>query len=281
MNEFPLQGVIGIIADATDELELAVQQDLQCVEIRADLLLDRGLSTDSVMDIVRQSKQKHLACLFTLRHPSHGGKFDGSEEDRISINQKALSAGAAVVALELDTEAADRLLAEKVPMVLSYHDFDDMPKEAELAHLSSRMLARGPAAVKIVPTASTLRDCIRMLHWVEAGDDCTCRIGFAMGATGTSSRILATVFGSPITYASFGAAVAPGQVPLEELVQIYRIRELNRHTLVIAVFDGSAHAVNRQLRADGSNLVAIPFEQHDQAKVESLITSLRIDEIRT
>ena len=41
-QDFPLNGVIGIIANHPNELDLALESGLQCVEVRADLLLDAG-----------------------------------------------------------------------------------------------------------------------------------------------------------------------------------------------------------------------------------------------
>ncbi len=52
LKTFPLRGVIGIVANAASELDLAASKRLQCVEVRADLLLDTGLSLDNVMHIV-------------------------------------------------------------------------------------------------------------------------------------------------------------------------------------------------------------------------------------
>ena len=88
VKTFPLRGVIGIVANAASELDLAASKRLQCVEVRADLLLDSGLSLDNVMGIVQQTRARDLACLFTLRHPSHGGKFDGDERQRAEINRQ-------------------------------------------------------------------------------------------------------------------------------------------------------------------------------------------------
>ena len=222
MNTFPLRGVIGIVANAASELDLAASKRLQCVEVRADLLLDTGLSLDHVLHIVEQAQERDLACLFTLRHPSHGGKFDGNEQQRVEINRQALAEGADLIDLEWGTEAAEQLLSEDAPMILSHHDFEGMPEEHELTALTESMSKAKPRAIKIVPTAATPADAARILRWVGDADGDILRIGFAMGAAGACSRVLTIAFGGPITYASLGRSVAPGQVALDDLLELYR-----------------------------------------------------------
>ncbi len=47
-------------------------------------------------------------------------------------------------------------------------------------------------------------------------------IAFAMGEMGVLSRVLCTVVGrAPFTYASVGAALAPGQLSTDQMKSIY------------------------------------------------------------
>jgi 3-dehydroquinate dehydratase-1 len=222
MKTFPLRGVIGIVANAASELDLAASKGLQCVEVRGDLLLYGGLSLDEVIQIVERAQELKLACLFTLRHPTHGGKFNDTEQQRVLINRRALAAGADIIDLEWGTEAAAQLLSENVPLILSHHDFDGMIDERELATLTEVMSKAQPRAIKIVPTAATPSDAARILRWVADADVDIVRIGFAMGAAGACSRVLTMAFGAPITYASFGRPVAPGQVDIDDLLELFR-----------------------------------------------------------
>lgn len=286
-TDFPLRGVIGVVANAANELDTATARGLQCVEIRADLLLDSGLSLDDVMQIVQQTGKQNLACLFTLRHPSHGGKFSGTDNERVAINRQALAAGADIIDLEWGTDAARELLTENIPMILSHHDFKGMLDESELATLTERMSAEKPRAIKVVPTAMTLADAVRMLRWVEQAENNVARIGFAMGAAGACSRILTTAFGAPITYASFGKPVAPGQIAINDLLNVYRVMAMNRQTRVVAVVasdvssSASVLSLNQQFQADKRNKVCIPFDSANRDDLMAQMASLRIDDIRT
>jgi len=116
-----------------------------------------------------------------------------------------------------------------------------------------------------------------MLQWVRNGTSDIARIGFAMGAKGTCSRILTTVFGAPITYASFGDAVAPGQLSLDALLNCYRVPELNEDCLIYGIAgEGIKHSrelekMNRQLKQKQMNAVCIPL---DSIELDELLTML-------
>lgn len=287
---FPLRGVIGIVADNAEKtLATALSAGLQCIEVRADLLLDTGLNIEQLMQIVEQARRQDLACLFTLRHPEHGGTFQGSEAQRAAISRQALAAGADLIDLEWGSQAAELALDELAPqMILSHHDFNAMLGETELATLTDSMIAAGPAAIKVVPTASCLADSARMLHWVAEGSSKTtvARIGFAMGAAGACSRILTIAYGAPITYASFGAPVAPGQVAIDELLNVYRAADLNQQTRVIGIVGNdaeataAAEALNQRLQVDQGHAVGIPFSLSLGNELEAQKDILRIDEVR-
>ena len=142
VNSFPLKGVIGIVANNTAEIDFALDHKLSCVEIRADLLINGGTSVDDVVELVRITKTKELGCLFTLRHPEHGGEFFGTEEERVLINQAALEAGASSIDLEWGTEALVAMAEKHAPIVISHHDFKAMPSVEEL-DWAQRILAAG------------------------------------------------------------------------------------------------------------------------------------------
>ena len=59
---FPLSGVIGIVATGRDEIDLAVDAGLGSVEVRADLLLQAGMSTAALIDTVAYARQRQMAC---------------------------------------------------------------------------------------------------------------------------------------------------------------------------------------------------------------------------
>jgi len=281
---FPLRGVIGIVDSSISQLGLAQQYGLNCVELRADLLSSTaGMSNTQVLSVVNATKDAGLACLYTLRHFDQGGTFKGSESERIALCKQALEAGADIIDLEFGTEAAVAMSSQSTaPMILSYHNFDSMLGAEELAKLSASMEAQLPAAVKIIPTGHCLADAARMMAWVGHAGSSVKRIGFTMGRDGANSRVLALSCGSPITYASFGAPVAPGQVDITTLTERYKCMSMTTNTKVIALIGESAGIEQfyaEQSSALESGDVYIAFSTTDATAVEKWQKELNISEI--
>ena len=116
----------------------------------------------------------------TLRHPSHGGTFSGTEDERVEINQKALEAGADLIDLEWASDASETMVQKRAPMVISHHDFERMLSEEELNDLTNKMEALAPRAIKVVPTAKSLSHSFQMLNWVSDAKPEISRIGFTL-----------------------------------------------------------------------------------------------------
>ena len=267
MNYPTLKGVIGIVANDSKEIDLALNSKLSCVEIRADLLINKGLSVDDVFELVKNARQKNLYCLFTLRHQLHGGKFYGTEKERIQINRFAIDAGVNCIDLEWGTEAEFAMFKENAPLLISYHDFHSMPTDEELEKLTLEIEEHCPLAIKVVPTASKISHSVQILKWVKrANKGNVPRIGFAMGSHGSCSRILATLYGSPITYAAFGESVALGQISMDHILNSYRIPELEEDFIIFGVagecvFDSeSLRKMNNLLKKNHIRGVSVPLE---------------------
>lgn len=283
-SPFPVNGVIGIVANNIDELRQANEAGLSSIEVRADLLLKAGLSVADLLSLVRQARDQGLNVLFTLRHPSHGGVFEGSEEDRLKINLDAIEAGAEVVDAEWDLPVSSMLLEAGAPVLLSCHNFERMLSSRELEDVTARMSSVNPLGLKVVPTASSIADATDMLEWVSARtDDEPHRIGFAMGPLGATSRILTIAFGAPITYAAFGESVAPGQIALNELVGLYRAHELNAETRCFGIAgthtlaSRSPHLHNPALHKRNINAVYLPLQVEHFDDLLNNAARLRLD----
>ena len=285
MGSLPLNGVIGVIGNDPKELDYALSQKLKCVEIRADLLMYMGFSLEEIIDLVSKTSEKNLPCLFTLRHPLHGGKFNGTEEERIQINLTAIGAGASCVDLEWGTEAEFAMSEKNVPLVISHHDFNSMPTFEKMDELTSKMESHYPLAIKVVPTASKLLHSVRMLKWVGNANTVS-RIGFAMGKKGMCSRLLTILFGAPVTYAGFGEAIAPGQLSMNLMINLYRVNEMGEGCLIFGVagedVSGSqaVEEMNLYLKEKQLNAVCIPLETKDLEELLTVVKDLNISGVQ-
>jgi len=103
--------------------------------------------------------------------------------------------------------------------IISYHNFEETPTDLE--GLLYRLRKKPARFYKIAAMARSSLDTLRMVKLTEKYPDL---IGICMGEDGKPSRILGK---SPIVYAalSYGEATAPGQISLEEMLHLYRIRE--------------------------------------------------------
>lgn len=283
---FPLRGVIGIVDASADQLQLAVDSQLRCVEIRADLLRTAGMSDTEILSLIAESKTKGLGCLFTLRHVDQGGTFNSTESERVSVCELALNAGADIIDLEHGTDASVQMLKKSAPMILSYHNFDAMLDETELASLTNAMQTLQPAAIKIIPTGQSIKDAAQMLSWVGNASKGIKRIGFAMGREGGVSRILTLTQGAPITYASFGEPVAPGQIDITHLLSRYNCNKMTPSTKIVAVI-GDASATDEYIQTKSkalshqpSDCVWVGFDACDLELVKQLGTAMKISELK-
>ncbi len=171
----------------------------------------------------------HLPLLFTNRPSWEGGAFSGPEEERLQSLLRAVELQAAYVDLELRADKALRqqLLVMKrsspTRLILSWHDFSSTPTAEELRNLLRRMRTAGADIGKIVTTARTTGDVLRVLALLEEAD----RIGFplsafCMGKKGRISRVATIYLGGAMTYvaASEDQATAPGQLSAARMNQL-------------------------------------------------------------
>ena len=174
--------------------------------------------------------RKHLKrCIRTLRPTTEGGKFSGNEKERISILKLISEFEPYLLDIEYNTlkknkELVRYLKSTKTRILVSWHDFIKTPNENTL-RLMLKKMSRFSDNVKIVTTAKTISDTIRILSLYKIHTRNVNLISFAMGDYGRMSRILCTKLGSPYTYVSLGKPVAPGQFSLKEMKSILSLED--------------------------------------------------------
>ncbi|CUR51312.1 3-dehydroquinate dehydratase [Nitrosotalea devaniterrae] len=176
--------------------------------------------------------RKHLKrCICTLRPIAEGGKFSGSEKERISILKLISEFEPYLIDVEYNTlkknkELVKYLKSRKTRMLVSWHDFAKTPNEHTLRSMFKKM-SKYSNNIKIVTMAKTIDDTIRILSLYKISTRKINLISFAMGDYGRMSRILCTKLGSPYTYVSLGKPVAPGQFSLKEMKSILSLEDKN------------------------------------------------------
>jgi 3-dehydroquinate dehydratase I len=208
------------IQSIAEQADQAFELGADYVEIRFDFLKPEQLQ--SAIDAVKNIKGK---AVFTLRSKDQGGKFVGSEQDRVKWLHKLAEQKPMLLDVELDTlqendELADFLESQKTPVLVSWHDFQGTPPNEKIADMLSEMRIYSNY-VKVVTTAKSVGDSLRVLelYYTAMGLH---PIFFAMGEAGVVSRVMCTIVGNaPFTYASLGEAVAPGQLTVKQMRKLY------------------------------------------------------------
>jgi len=219
-----------------------VEEGAELVELRIDYIN----GTPSVKALVGK---RTGPVVVTCRREQDGGRWAGSEEQRLALLRAAIVEGVEWVDLEEDI-AGQVPRFGKTKRIVSYHNFHETPED--LAAIWERMAGCDPDVIKICTHANNPHDNLRMLRLVREAKTPT--VGFCMGEMGIMSRILTGRFGSPWTYAAFSheSSLAPGQLSYDQMTKIYRYDEIDAETEVYGVIaDPVGHSLSPQIHNAG------------------------------
>ena len=191
-------------------------------EIRFDFL-----NPNTVPDALQLIRKDLRKCVCTLRPVSEGGKFAGSEKNRISIMKLIAEYNPFLLDIELNTLTKNKNLRlylknTGTDMLVSWHNFKQTPGISVLKKKLAQM-KKFSNNIKIVTMAKSINDATQVLSLYKNND--TELIAFSMGNYGRVSRILCLFLGSPYTYASLGKPIAPGQFSVDEVKSIFTRRK--------------------------------------------------------
>jgi len=197
-----------------------VEPLIDLFEVRIDLI------GDSWTEIVSQLQKPWIGC---NRSADEGGKWQENEARRIEKLLQAIELGADIVDVELRTRNLDRiikLIKRRVECLLSFHDLQKTPSPDELKEMVRRQIKAGADICKIVTTAQGFEDNLSILQLIPEFPEARL-VSFAMGASGSISRVLCPLIGGDFTYASIeeGKESAEGQITVRDLKNIYGMIE--------------------------------------------------------
>ncbi len=193
-------------ASALQAAKNSIEAGADMVEFRIDRM-DHP-NPDEVSEIIKEIDHPLIA---TNRKIEEGGFFKGSESERIEI-LLAAAKHADIVDIELgtDDEHINKIINASKSTIISYHDFKKTPPADTLLEIVSRERKIGDIA-KFAVMPLNINDTLVVLNVLSQVEN---TIGFAMGDIGRYTRIIAPLFGSPITFASLDNKSAPGQLDL-------------------------------------------------------------------
>lgn len=220
---------------------IEARQQLQSTNMLADaveLRLDCWEAID-IEELTTLRQQMTIPVIFTLRKISQGGQCTRSEPQRLACLHQLAALTPEYLDVEYDTSSdwlhAFRNQYPHIQLIGSYHNFTETP--ADLSAILTSLQHPAFDIYKIATFAQNIVDTLRLLIFLKAANQTQRLVALAMGEYGEISRILAPVFGSLFTYGCLDAdtAVAPGQLTLKELTNIYRVQLLNQATAIYAL----------------------------------------------
>lgn len=152
------------------------------------------------------------------------------------------------------------------PVICSYHDFSKTLEN--ITEIYERLKATEADVVKIAVQAEDATDGIAVWKLLErAKKDNKQIIPIAMGEAGKWTRILGLAHGAFMTYAALeaGGETAPGQFAAQDLIETYRVKELDQQTEIYGIVGNPvSHSLspfmhNAAFRYHKLNAVYIPF----------------------
>jgi 3-dehydroquinate dehydratase / shikimate dehydrogenase len=238
------------------------------VELRLDWLSNDAEIARFLKWLSVQPKRK-TTLIATCRRLVGGGHFKGSIAKQLFHVAEAIRAGCQWYDLETETaslcppELLDVLLGDG-RQLRSTHFFNNMP--LNLSRVSADLRRDEPAAIKIAAHCDSLAEALELLRFARSERNI---VAIPMGDVAMSVRLLAPRQGSALTYAPVENATAPGQVSLDEALNLYRADKVDRQTRVYGVIgDPVGHSLspvmqNAGFQARRINAIYLPFLVRD------------------
>lgn len=229
--------VVAVINDGLSPLEnsgKAAEMGADVLEIRLDLLgiRDSGLAVETIAKIKAETG---LPLILTNRSLAEGGKWEGSEEERVGILKELLSSFSrenGVDAVDIELSAGERERTELIStakkqgktVIVSFHDFSKTPSFQEMEEIIEEAFRAGADIAKLAVMPGSMQDILDLLQLTLGAREAkkpVCTI--AMGKLGKHTRVIAPLYGSVLSYASVESSAAPGQLQANEVKKMMEL----------------------------------------------------------
>ena len=212
------------LTGTTETLDILNQLDntIGLAEIRLDMMQE--------FDLERIVANSPCPLIITCRAQREGGRFSGSEVERLEILTRASELDCSYVDVEWDSIDEFQNKGKTTRVIVSRHYYHEMPSDLWQQYTELRGQAD---VVKLVGFARRIKEAIGMLELTAKAD--TPVITIAMGDAGMLSRLLAPCFDACLlTYGAIdcNSTTAPGQFTVDEMVKRYAIDQVSSNTRI-------------------------------------------------
>jgi 3-dehydroquinate dehydratase-1 len=217
--------VIAPFTDKTplEEIVRAGDQGLDLLEARVDYFssYDAGYVLDRISQIPVE-----LPVVATIRSRQEGGKWRGSESERLSLFC-ALVPQVDGIDIELSSSEILAKVAEmgkkaQKTLIISFHDFHTTPSLEILASHVDNAKKQGADIAKIATTSLSIKDTqtLASLTIAKARENL---IVLGMGPEGLKTRLLLPALGSLMTFAYIDRPTAQGQLSVQATLELIKL----------------------------------------------------------
>ena len=214
---------------ASDVMEkiFEAEKTADLIEVRFDHLPDNELTR--LLDQLRVNGCKK-PLIATYRSSAQGGRAPRDPASRKHVCERL---GSGFWAVDQEEDIFERADGRQYH-ILSYHDFDSGSGDA--MEVFERLRSKNPTVVKYAYLAGDITDTIPVWKMLKFAEDVSQpAVIIAMGEAGKITRILGPAYGSQWTYGSVADGTAPGQISVNDLIDLYRVPTLSRDTKVYGV----------------------------------------------
>ncbi len=198
------------------DCENVIKVAKDCINKGADVLEFRidALENHEISEIKKTIEEINFPMIATNRISTEGGSFKGTEEERFEILYECCDLVDYVdIELQSNDEYIKKIHDTGVTTIVSYHDFEKTPKLSEITYIVEKEQKLGDIA-KVAFMPQDLDDTLTILAVLSHCED---TIAISMGDLGSYTRVMASKFNSPITFAAGTDVTAPGQIDIETM----------------------------------------------------------------
>lgn len=198
------------------DCENVIKVAKDCINKGADVLEFRidALENPEISEIKKTIEEINFPMIATNRISTEGGSFKGTEEERFEILYECCDLVDYVdIELQSNDEYIKKIHDTGVTTIVSYHDFEKTPKLSEISYIVEKEQKLGDIA-KVAFMPQDLDDTLTILAVLSHCED---TIAISMGDLGSYTRVMASKFNSPITFAAGTDVTAPGQIDIETM----------------------------------------------------------------
>jgi 3-dehydroquinate dehydratase-1 len=217
-----------VIAPFTDKTP--IEEIVRLRDVGLDLLEARvdcfdSYETGYVLDKLAQVPA-NLPVVATIRSQREGGKWRGSETERLSLFSALMpqvdGVDIELSSSEISAKVAERAKKAKRTLIISFHDFRATPSLEVLVGQVDSAKKQGADIAKIATTSLSIKDTqtLASLTIAKARENL---IVLGMGPEGLKTRLLFPALGSLMTFAYIDRPSAPGQLSVQETLELIKV----------------------------------------------------------